>query len=71
MCIRDSVSFATAVGSIDRVTSPEFKGAGHRVVRIVPAGYDGVVPEAAGLLEAIALVERLIGKGVALSLIHI
>ena len=61
------VSFATAVGSIDRVTSPEFKGAGHRVVRIVPAGYDGVVPEAAGLLEAIALVERLIGKGVALA----
>ena len=61
------VSFATAVGSIDRVTSPEFKGAGHRVVRIVPAGYDGVVPEAAGLLEAIALVERLIGEGVALA----
>ena len=61
------VSFATAVGSIDRVTSPEFKGAGHRVVRIVPAGYDGVVPEAAGLLEAIALVERFIGEGVALA----
>ena len=61
------VSFATAVGSIDRVTSPEFKGEGHRVVRIVPAGYDGVVPEAAGLLEAIALVERLIGEGVALA----
>ena len=61
------VSFATAVGSIDRVTSPEFKGAGHRVARIVPAGYDGVVPEAAGLLEAIALVERLIGEGVALA----
>ena len=61
------VSFATAVGSIDRVTSPEFKGAGHRVVRIVPAGYDGVVPEAAGLLEAIALVERLIGEGAALA----
>ena len=61
------VSFATAVGSIDRVTSPEFKGAGHRVVRIVPAGYDGVVPEGAGLLEAIALVERLIGEGAALA----
>ncbi len=61
------VSFATAVGSIDRVTSPEFKGADHRVVRIVPAGYDGVVPEAAGLLEAIALVERLIGEGAALA----
>ena len=57
------VSFATAVGSIDRVTSPEFKGAGHRVARIAPAAYDGVVPEAAGLLEAIAVVERLIGEG--------
>ena len=37
------------------------------MVRIVPAGYDGVVPEAAGLLEAIALVERLIGEGAALA----
>ena len=61
------VSFATAVGSIDRVTSPEFKGAGHRVARIAPAAYDGVVPEAAGLLEAIAVVERLIGEGAALA----
>ncbi|WP_080803913.1 phosphoribosylformylglycinamidine synthase [Arabiibacter massiliensis] len=61
------VSFATAVGSIDRVTSPEFKGTGHRVVRIAPAAYEGVVPEAAGLLEAIALVERLIGEGAALA----
>ncbi|MDN4508915.1 phosphoribosylformylglycinamidine synthase [Gordonibacter sp. RACS_AR49] len=61
------VSFATAVGSIDRVTSPEFKGAGRRVARIAPAAYDGVVPEAAGLLEAIAVVERLIGEGAALA----
>ena len=61
------VSFATAVGSIDRVTSPEFKGAGHRVARIAPAAYDGVVPEAAGLLEAIAVAERLIGEGAALA----
>ena len=61
------VSFATAVGSIDRVTSPEFKGAGHRAARIAPAAYDGVVPEAAGLLEAIAVAERLIGEGAALA----
>ena len=61
------VSFATAVGSIDRVTSSEFKGAGRRVARIAPAAYDGVVPEAAGLLEAIAVVERLIGEGAALA----
>ena len=61
------VSFATAVGPVDRVTSPEFKQAGSRIVRIAPAAYDGVVPEAAGLLEAIALVEHLIGDGTALA----
>ncbi|MBX9032432.1 phosphoribosylformylglycinamidine synthase [Gordonibacter massiliensis (ex Traore et al. 2017)] len=61
------VSFATAVGSVDRVTSPEFKQAGSRVVRIAPAAYDGVLPDAAGLLEALAVVERLIGSGDALA----
>ena len=61
------VSFATAVGPVDRVTSPEFKQAGSRIVRIAPAAYDGVVPEAAGLLEAIALVEHLIDDGTALA----
>ena len=61
------VSFATAVGSIDRVTSPEFKGAGHRVVRIAPRRYEGVVPDAAGLREALDAVERLIGEGAALA----
>ncbi|MCI8469751.1 MAG: phosphoribosylformylglycinamidine synthase, partial [Eggerthellaceae bacterium] len=34
------VSFATAVGPVARVTSPEFKGAGHRVCWIVPAAAD-------------------------------
>ena len=61
------VSFATAVGPVDRVTSPEFKGAGHRIVRIAPASYAGVRPEAAGLLEALSAVERLIGEGAALA----
>ena len=61
------VSFATAVGPVDRVTSPEFKGAGHRIVRIVPASYAGVRPEVAGLLEALSTVERLIGEGAALA----
>ena len=61
------VSFATAVGSVDRVTSPEFKQAGSRVVRIAPAVYEGVLPDAAGLLEALAVVERLIGSGDALA----
>ena len=61
------VSFATAVGPVDRVTSPEFKQAGSCVVRIAPAAYDGVLPDAAGLLEALAVVERLIGSGDALA----
>ncbi|OUO92523.1 phosphoribosylformylglycinamidine synthase [Gordonibacter sp. An230] len=61
------VSFATAVGPVDRVTSPEFKGAGHSIVRIAPASYEGVRPEAAGLLEALSTVERLIGEGAALA----
>ncbi|MDO4290655.1 MAG: phosphoribosylformylglycinamidine synthase subunit PurQ [Eggerthellaceae bacterium] len=30
------VSFATACGKVDRVTSPEFKGAGHRVLALIP-----------------------------------
>ena len=61
------VSFATAIGSVDRATSPEFKQAGSRVVRIAPAVYDGVTPDAAGLVEAFELVERLIGDGAALA----
>ena len=61
------VSFATAVGPVDRVTSPEFKQAGSRVMRIAPASYDGLMPDAAGLLETFALVERLIGDGAALA----
>ena len=34
------VSFATACGPVDRVTSPEFKGAGNRVLFISPAYQD-------------------------------
>ncbi|WP_139651549.1 phosphoribosylformylglycinamidine synthase [Raoultibacter phocaeensis] len=61
------VSFATAVGSVDRVTSPEFKQVGSRVVRIAPSVYDGVKPAAEGLLEALEIVEGLIGEGSALA----
>ncbi|MEG0323771.1 MAG: phosphoribosylformylglycinamidine synthase, partial [Raoultibacter sp.] len=60
------VSFATAVGSVDRVVSPEFKQAGSRIVRIAPLySEDGLVPNAAGLRETIALVEQLIDGGLA------
>ena len=63
------VSFATAVGKVDRVTSPEFKGAGHRVVLIAPRCYDAddVAPAAEDELAAIAAVEGLIGEGAALA----
>ncbi len=62
------VSFATAVGKVDRVTSPEFKGAGHRVLLIEPDyEIDGIVPERDGLIEALDAVEALIGSGAALA----
>ena len=63
------VSFATAVGKVDRVTSPEFKGAGHRVALVAPRCYDAsdVAPAAEDELAAIAAVEDLIGSGAALA----
>ncbi len=58
------VSFATAVGPVDRVQSPEFKGAGHRVALIQPAcPYGTIVPGAKGLLKAYDMVEKLIDEG--------
>lgn len=62
------VSFAVATGSIERVTSPEFKGAGHRVLCIHPYyDADGLMPEPAGLIGALDTVEELIGSGAALA----
>ena len=62
------VSFATACGSVDRVTSPEFKGAGNRVLFISPTYQDdGLLPDAEGFRAACDLVEQLIGEGAALS----
>ncbi|MBQ9003784.1 MAG: phosphoribosylformylglycinamidine synthase [Eggerthellaceae bacterium] len=62
------VSFAVAAGSIDHVMSPEFKGAGHRVVCIHPFyERDGLTPEKGGLLEALDLVEELIEANEALA----
>lgn len=60
------VSFATAVGAVDRVTSPEFKQAGSRVVAIKPH-YDGLMPQAASMLEVLSVVEGLIGAKQALA----
>ncbi|MBR3225523.1 MAG: phosphoribosylformylglycinamidine synthase [Atopobiaceae bacterium] len=62
------VSFATAVGSLERVTSPEFKRAGSKIVLIRPRYQeDGITPEPSSLLSAFDMVERLIGDGDALA----
>ncbi|MBR3160589.1 MAG: phosphoribosylformylglycinamidine synthase [Atopobiaceae bacterium] len=62
------VSFATAVGSLERVTSPEFKQADSKVVLVTPRyREDGVTPEPASLLAAIDFVQQLIGDGDALA----
>ena len=62
------VSFATACGKIDRITSPEFKGAGHRVAAVIPRYLeDGVTPDATALLHTLDYVEQLIGSGAALA----
>ena len=55
------ISFAVAVGNMKRATSPEFKGADHRVVRIAPRYLaDGLTPDKDALLEAFSLVEELV-----------
>ncbi len=55
------VSFATAVGSLERVMSPEFKQAGSKVVLVAPRYQeDGITPEPASLLAALDFVERTI-----------
>ncbi len=58
------VSFAVGVGHVNNVVSPEFKGAGHRVLCIHPYyEQDGLLPEAAGLIETFDLVQGLIADG--------
>ena len=62
------VSFATGLGHVGRVTSPEFKGAGHKVIAIIPNyDADGITPLARSLLAAYDVVEGLIGRGQALA----
>ncbi|MBT1172319.1 phosphoribosylformylglycinamidine synthase [Bifidobacterium sp. MA2] len=62
------ISFAVAVGNMKRATSPEFKGAGHRIVRIAPRTLvDGLTPDKDALLDAFGLVEELTDFGTALA----
>ncbi len=62
------VSFATGLGKVDRVTSPEFKDAGHKVIVLSP-NYDGdgLTPLATSELALYDIVEELIGNGSALA----
>ena len=54
------ISFAVAVGNMKRATSPEFKGADHRIVRIAPRYLaDGLTPDKDALLEAFSVIEEL------------
>ena len=63
------ISFAVSTGKVDRVVSPEFKGAGHRVVCIDPAVYDGHWrPDASGMNEVFDIVEALTAAGSALAI---
>ena len=63
------ISFAVSTGEAARAVSPEFKGAGHRVVRIAPAAYgDDHRPEAAQLIDALNAVEQLTAAGSALAI---
>ena len=62
------ISFAVAVGNMKRATSPEFKGVGHRVVRIAPRYQaDGLMPDKDALLEVFSAIESFTEFGDALA----
>ncbi len=63
------VSFATAVGSVDSVVSPEFKGTHHTVIRITPkpSEADALIADAAAQNAAMDLVTSLIESGAVLA----
>ena len=54
------VSFATAVGNINNVVSPEFKAAGNRVLRVAPQYLeDGITPDPESFAAVRGLIEYL------------
>lgn len=62
------VSFATALAHVDNIVSPEFKGAAHRVITVVPSyNNSAVVPDASTELAALDYVEALIANKSALA----
>ncbi|WEV76332.1 phosphoribosylformylglycinamidine synthase [Bifidobacterium sp. ESL0800] len=77
------ISFAVSTGNMNGAVSPEFKGAGHRIVRIAPKRYGygkacentsesenayRLIPNPGDLLETMALVERLNATNQALAI---
>ena len=63
------VSFATGLTKVDKIVSNEFKGAGHRLISIVPS-YDesGLLPDNNSLLTAYKLVNTLVQSKSALAI---
>ncbi len=63
------VSFATGLTKVDKIVSNEFKGAGHRLISIVPS-YDesGLLPDNDSLLTAYKLVSTLVQSKSALAI---
>ncbi|WEV66388.1 phosphoribosylformylglycinamidine synthase [Bifidobacterium sp. ESL0764] len=77
------ISFAVSTGNMNGAVSPEFKGSGHRIVRIAPKWYGygkacentsesenayRLIPNPDNLLETMALVERLNATNQALAI---
>ncbi len=62
------VSFATALGDVSRVVSPELKGAGHPLALVEPERPDGLIPEAAALIGTANAIEALTAAGDALAI---
>ena len=62
------VSFATAVGSVDHVMSPEFKRTHSKLMLVRPAYQaDGITPEPKSFLAALDVIEGMIGDHTALA----
>lgn len=62
------VSFATAIGDVNDIVSPEFKKTGSRIVYLKPQmRADGLIPETASLHLVMEQVEKLIDTGSAIS----
>ena len=61
------VSFAVTTGRSDEVASPDFKGAGHKVVLLTPDYDENGLPVTASLMSIYARVTALLRSGRALS----